>query len=149
MKGLISFVCGIIFAIGLGISGMTDPNKVLGFLTISPSWDPSLAMVMVGAIAVHASLYLLFRKREAPVLDENFSNPAATNITPQLIGGSLLFGVGWGMGGFCPGPAVVALVSLSTDVGVFLCAMFCGFFLVNLVRYATSFRNMDANIHTS
>ena len=119
---------------------MTDPQKVLGFLEISKSWDPSLALVMVGAIGVHAVFYLRTRKRTLSLLSEEFSHPATSKVTTPLVVGSLLFGVGWGMGGFCPGPAVVSSVSLHPKVGIFMIAMLFGFFSVNIVRYAFSFR---------
>ena len=143
MKSFVSFLSGLIFAIGLGISGMTDPQKVLGFLEISEKWDPSLAFVMVGAICVHALVYLRTKKRASPILDEQFSYPTTQTITSSLVVGSLLFGVGWGMAGLCPGPAVVSSVSLHPKVGIFMVAMLFGFFTVNITRYAFSFRSAN------
>ena len=140
MNAFLSLLCGFVFAIGLGISGMTDPNKVIGFLTLNKDWDPSLAFVMAGAIAIHGTTYFLFRKQKAPYFATSFSKPATNSITPQLIIGALLFGLGWGLGGFCPGPAIVSTTSLHPKVGVFVVSMVSGFFLVNVVAYMLSFR---------
>ncbi len=140
MNAFLSLLCGFIFAIGLGISGMTDPNKVIGFLTLNKDWDPSLAFVMAGAIAIHGTTYFLFRKKTEPFFASSFSKPTTNSITPQLIFGALLFGLGWGIGGFCPGPAVVSTVSLHPKVGVFVVSMLSGFFLVNIITYTLSFR---------
>ena len=140
MNAFLSLFCGFIFAIGLGISGMTDPNKVIGFLALTKDWDPSLAFVMIGAIAVHGSVYLFTRKRPAPLFATDFSTPSTQNITPKLIIGALLFGLGWGLGGFCPGPAVVSSVSLHPKIGVFVASMLAGFFMVNTITYMNSFR---------
>ena len=140
MNAILSLLCGFIFAVGLGISGMTDPNKVIGFLTLNKDWDPSLAFVMAGAIAIHGTTYFLFRKKTEPFFAASFSKPATNSITPKLIIGALLFGLGWGLGGFCPGPAVVSTVSLHPKVGVFVVSMLSGFFLVNVITYMLSFR---------
>ena len=142
MNAFLSLFCGFIFAIGLGISGMTDPNKVIGFLTLNKDWDPSLAFVMVGAIAVHGITYFVFRKRKKPLFTSSFSRPATSSVTPKLIVGALLFGLGWGIGGFCPGPAIVSTASLHPKVGVFVVSMVSGFFLVNIITYMFSFRNV-------
>lgn len=141
MNVLLSLFCGILFAIGLGVSGMTDPNKVLGFLQLTEKWDPSLAFVMMGAIAVHGSSYALFRKKNTPFFASSFDRPSSTSITPALIIGSLIFGLGWGLGGFCPGPAVVSSVSLHPKIIAFVVSMLCGFFLVNVTTYMLSFRS--------
>lgn len=144
MNAFLSLLCGILFAIGLGISGMTDPNKVLGFLELTQSWDPSLAFVMMGAIAVHGTTYALFRKRTTPFFSASFDKPTTNSITPALIIGSLLFGLGWGLGGFCPGPAVVSSVSLHPKIIAFVVSMLCGFFIVNMTTYMLSFRVQKA-----
>jgi uncharacterized membrane protein YedE/YeeE len=141
MNAFLSLFCGIVFAIGLGLSGMTDPAKVIGFLALTKNWDPSLAFVMIGAIAVHGTVYALFRKRSKPFFQDSFSQPQEVGITAKLIIGALLFGLGWGLSGFCPGPAVVSSVTLQPKVGVFVAAMLCGFFMVNLFSYMLSFRN--------
>lgn len=120
------YVSGLIFALGLGVSGMTDANKVLGFLDLAGGWDPSLAFVMVGAIAVHVMLRPLILGRGAPIFGESFSLPTRTDIDARLIGGAALFGLGWGLGGYCPGPAIVSGVTLDAEVMVFLGAMVLG-----------------------
>ena len=140
MNALLSLFCGFIFAVGLGISGMTDPNKVIGFLTLNKDWDPSLAFVMAGAIAIHGTTYFLFRKQKEPYFAPSFAKPETNNITTKLILGALMFGLGWGLGGFCPGPALVSTVSLHPKVGVFVVSMLTGFFLVNVMTYMLSFR---------
>ena len=128
-----AFVSGFIFAIGLGIGGMTQPAKVTAFLDISGNWDPSLAFVMGGAILVYAPLYRLIRRRQTPLFASAFSVPTRADIDPLLISGAALFGVGWGLGGFCPGPAVVSLASGHIAVITFVAAMLAGMYLFKLV----------------
>lgn len=128
MKPILTLLSGIIFALGLGISGMTLPQKVIGFLDVT-NWDPSLAFVMVGAIAVHFIAYQFQKKMEKPKLAEKFEIPTRTDISPQLIGGAVLFGAGWGLGGFCPGPALVSLTSLNATVFIFVGSMIVGMLL--------------------
>jgi uncharacterized membrane protein YedE/YeeE len=101
----------LLFALGLGFSGMTHPEKIIGFLDFAGRWDPILALVMIGAIASHASLYALIRRRRSPLFEATFAIPTRRDIDGRLVGGAALFGVGWGLGGLCPGPAIVALVS--------------------------------------
>ena len=141
MNTFLSFFCGLIFAIGLGLSGMTDPAKVLGVLEIGANWDPALAFVMVGAIAVHGTAYFVFRKKETPVFASAFERPATQIINAPLVVGALTFGAGWGLGGFCPGPAVVSSVSLQPKIGVFVVSMLTGWFVVNIVKYMMASRN--------
>jgi uncharacterized membrane protein YedE/YeeE len=105
---------------------MTQPAKVLAFLDVSGSWDPSLVFVMAGAIAVHFALSRWIRRRERPLLDVRFHLPTATGLDAKLVTGSALFGVGWGLGGFCPGPAIVALGSGAMVAIVFVAAMALG-----------------------
>ena len=130
-----AFISGLIFAIGLVLGGMTQPAKVIAFLDITGKWDPSLAFVMGGAILVYAPLYRLIRRRQAPFFASVFSMPTRLDIDPLLIGGSALFGVGWGLGGFCPGPAVVSLASGSPTVVIFVAAMLAGMYLFKLVDH--------------
>lgn len=120
------FVSGVVFALGLGISGMTRPEKIIAFLDVTGRWDPSLALVMVGAIASYSLLYRLVRRGDAPLFEESFSVPERREIDPKLVGGAALFGVGWGLGGFCPGPAIVALLSGAPVVFVFVGSMLSG-----------------------
>ena len=130
---LSAFVAGLIFAVGLAISGMTQPGKVTAFLDVFGNWDPSLAFVMLGAIAVYAVLYRLIRRRAAPVFAATFSVPTRNDLDVRLIGGAALFGIGWGLGGFCPGPAVTSLASGQLSVIVFVVAMLAGMLLFKLV----------------
>ena len=123
---LMWFVCGLLFAAGLGISGMTRPDKVTGFLTLNANWDASLAFVMIGAIAVHAVGTRVARGMKQPVLSESFGWPTRTDINIRLIAGATLFGVGWGLSGYCPGPAIVSLSSLSLKPIVFVLSMVVG-----------------------
>jgi uncharacterized protein len=130
-----AFISGVIFALGLGISGMTQPAKVTAFLDIAGNWDPSLAFVMVGAILVHAALYRLIRRRPTPLFASTFTVPTRTDIDARLVGGAALFGIGWGLGGFCPGPAVTSLASGNTAVVIFVISMLAGMYLFKLVEH--------------
>ena len=122
-------VAGVIFAIGLGLSGMTDANKVLNFLDISGDWDPSLAFVMVGAIGVHALLWRFIKRLDAPLFATEFSLPTLKTVQRPLVFGAGLFGIGWGLAGYCPGPALVSLVNFSSDALIFCAAMLIGIFV--------------------
>lgn len=106
---LSAFTCGLVFALGLVLGGMTQPSKVVGFLDFTGAWDPSLAMVMVGALATHAFLSRVVLARPRPLFSASFMVPTRTDIDARLLGGAAIFGVGWGLGGFCPGPALVSL----------------------------------------
>lgn len=134
MKRLvIAFASGLIFAIGLGISGMTDPNKVIGFLNVFGEWDPALAFVMGGAMVPNIFLFAKILKRDRPIFDTRFHLTERTAITPALVGGSALFGIGWGLSGYCPGPAVVASVAGGAGLLAFTAAMLGGAFLYRWV----------------
>ena len=132
MKGFISFTGGLIFALGLGISQMTLPEKVLGFLDITGNWDPSLAFVMIGAIGVHFIAYQLKNKMTKPKLADTFEVPTTQTIDARLIGGSILFGFGWGLGGFCPGPALVSTISGLPQVLLLTASMMAGFAIFSI-----------------
>ena len=108
-KIVAAFVAGFIFAIGLGISGMTDTTKVIGFLALNEDWNPVLMLVMGGGIAVHAFFYVFIIRRSKPLLDSHFHIPSIQYIDRRLLIGAVLFGVGWGLGGICPGPGLVSL----------------------------------------
>jgi uncharacterized membrane protein YedE/YeeE len=118
---------GALFAIGLAVSGMTDPAKVIGFLDVTGDWNPSLAFVMVGAIAVHALLFRLVSRRQAPLFDSAFHEPPTRQVDGKLVAGATLFGVGWGIAGFCPGPGLASLGSVPG--AVFVASMALGFLL--------------------
>lgn len=124
-----SFVVGLIFAIGLGVSGMTQPQKVVGFLDLFGSFDPSLIFVMAGAIIVHFITYRLIRKKDSPLLHTEWLVPTKKDITPALVIGSFLFGVGWALGGFCPGPALTSLASFESRPLIFVGSMLGGMLL--------------------
>jgi uncharacterized protein len=121
-----SFVAGLLFAAGLGIAGMTQPQKIISFLDITGRWDPSLMFVMGGALAVHLISYRLITRRKSPLFDNSFHIPNRTDIDFKLIGGSALFGIGWGLSGYCPGPAVVALTAPGTLIFAFFLSMLGG-----------------------
>ncbi|GAA0272290.1 YeeE/YedE family protein [Alteraurantiacibacter aestuarii] len=126
MKNLIGLVSGLIFGIGLTLSGMTDPSRVRGFLDLFGDWDPTLAFVMGGAILVMGPAWLIQRRMAQPLGDSAFHLPGTQNLDGKLIGGAALFGIGWGLGGLCPGPAVAALGTAPLAAGVFVIAMLAG-----------------------
>ncbi len=127
-QDLVSFVVGFIFALGLALAGMTQPQKIINFL--NPwSWDPSLIFVMIGAVGVHIIAYPLVRRRSTPLLDTKWHVPTRKDITSRLIIGSTLFGIGWGLGGFCPGPGVTSLASGDNRAFIFVGAMIAGMML--------------------
>lgn len=124
----VSFLVGLIFAIGLALSGMTQPQKIIDFL--NPwNWDPSLLFVMMGAVGVHALSYPLVRRRSSPLLDTQWHIPTRKDLTPRLIIGSMLFGIGWGLGGYCPGPGMASLTSGDVRSVAFVGAMIVGMLL--------------------
>ncbi len=123
---LSALAAGALFGVGLAISGMTLPAKVTGFLDVAGAWDASLAFVMAGAIAVHFVAQRLIRKRSAPLFDVKFHLPTRKDVDVKLILGAALFGVGWGLGGFCPGPGLVSAASGSPAALVFVVGMTLG-----------------------
>ena len=131
---------GFIFAMGLGISGMTQPQKVIGFLDLFGKWDPSLIFVMIGAIVVHAITFRVIRKKEAPWFSSEWHIPNRKDVTPALVGGSLIFGFGWGLAGYCPGPAVTSLASLDQRPVVFVSSMIVGMILFRFVDGKINFK---------
>jgi uncharacterized membrane protein YedE/YeeE len=123
---LVPFGLGALFALGLGISGMTDPRKVIAFLDVTGAWDPSLAFVMIGAIAVHFGFARWSLRAQKPIWAARFFLSELTRIDTPLVVGAAIFGLGWGAAGYCPGPAVVAAASGSPAAVVFLASMLCG-----------------------
>src|SRR6201986_3014841 len=123
-----SFLSGLIFGLGLLISGMTEPDKVLGFLDFFGAWDATLAFVMAGACIVAGAGFALARRRSAPLFAAKFSWPSRSDIDAPLVAGSALFGIGWGVSGICPGPALVNLAGLAAPMIVFVAAMALGMF---------------------
>jgi len=140
MSKIVSLFCGIIFGIGLVISEMINPDKVLGFLNPFDNWDPSLAFVMIGALIVFSPMYHLLKNKEKPIFTESFTHFNNKEINKNLIIGSSLFGSGWGLVGLCPGPAVASLALLNISSTVFVIAMFVGFYLVKLLDLRTQAR---------
>ena len=138
MRTILGFLSGLVFGLGLVISGMADPAKVLNFLDLAGTWDPSLAFVIAGATAPAFLGYRLVWRRAAPLLDARFDLPTNRRIDRPLILGAALFGIGWGIGGFCPGPAWTALPLMSPGALVFLPAMLAGLWL------GTRARSLDA-----
>jgi uncharacterized membrane protein YedE/YeeE len=126
MPVLTSFLVGLIFGTGLILSGMANPAKVLGFLDLAGRWDPSLAFVMAAAIAVATVGFALAKRRTTSLLGLNMTLPAARRIDGRLIGGSVIFGAGWGIAGFCPGPALVALGMGQVKAVIFVASMLAG-----------------------
>jgi uncharacterized membrane protein YedE/YeeE len=133
MKNAIAFIVGLIFALGLGISGMTQPHIVKGFLDLTGEWNPSLMGVMVGAIVVHAILFRFIRKRPSPILEPEFHLPVKQQIDTRLIVGAAIFGVGWGWGGICPGPGLTDLASGELAIVYFVVFMLMGMKVVQLM----------------
>jgi len=129
MKNIISLVVGLIFAIGLGISGMTQVHVVRGFLDVTGDWNMNLIGVMAGAIGVHALLFLMIKRRSSPLLDSKFHLPTKKDIDGKLLTGAALFGIGWGWAGICPGPGIVASVSGNHNILIFIASMLIGMFI--------------------
>jgi hypothetical protein len=135
MTNLIAAVCGLLFGIGLMVSQMVNPARVLGFLDLfNGRWDPTLAFVMGGALLVTLPGFALARRQAHPVCAEAFSNPGATAIDLPLVLGAAVFGVGWGLVGLCPGPALVNIVSLQPQAVLFAVAMLGGMYLFRVTR---------------
>ncbi|MDN6887954.1 YeeE/YedE family protein [Variovorax sp. CAN2819] len=134
MIALASLLAGLVFGLGLIVSGMANPAKVLGFLDLAGNWDPSLAFVMAGAIAVGSVAFLAARRRSTSLLGSPMRLPSAREIDRRLVLGSILFGVGWGIAGFCPGPGLVALGMGETKGLVFVLAMLAGMGIFELAE---------------
>ncbi|MGP8432706.1 DUF6691 family protein [Paraburkholderia fungorum] len=136
MALLSALLSGLLFSIGLMVSGMANPAKVLGFLDVAGRWDPSLAFVMAGAIAVGSIAFMLAKRRKKSLLGLPMQIPASTDVTRRLVLGSAVFGVGWGLAGFCPGPALVALGAGFPKAWGFVAAMLGGMILFELLGRA-------------
>ena len=126
MNTLAAFAAGLVFGLGLILSGMSDPSKVIGFLDVTRAWDPSLAFVMAGAILVGFFAFALSRARTEAFFGGAMHLPQRRDIDARLVGGSIVFGIGWGLAGFCPGPAVVSFGSGQDKAAVFVVAMLAG-----------------------
>lgn len=130
----VALASGTIFGAGLALGGMTDPARVRGFLDLFGAWDPTLAFVMGGAVIVMAMAWLVQRRMQRPVFAASFALPGRSDLTPRLIGGSALFGVGWAIAGLCPGPGFAALAIDAPSAAVFIAAMLAGMVLVRLAE---------------
>jgi uncharacterized protein len=136
-SALVSFISGVVFALGLGVGGMTQPSKVVGFLDFAGNWDPSLIFVMLGAIGVHSLFYHAFRSRLFPLVLPAISLPGRKEIEPRLIGGSVIFGLGWGLAGYCPGPALTSLSSGNVSAVIVSAGMLIGIVAFDIKRAAS------------
>ncbi|MBY0295117.1 MAG: YeeE/YedE family protein [Methylobacterium sp.] len=137
-KTVSAFTVGLLFGIGLLVSGMANPAKVLAFLDVTGRWDPSLAFVMAGAVAVSAAGYRVARRRGRPVLVPRLEIPTRRDLDPRLLVGAALFGVGWGLVGLCPGPALTILSVVPAPAATFVAAMAVGMLMFRLVPSSTS-----------
>lgn len=135
MARLAEWLVGVLFGMGLLLSGMTDPGKVLGFLDLAGSWDPSLMLVMIGAVVISAMAFMIARRRTRSVLGEVMRFPVAQQIDAPLVVGSVLFGVGWGLAGFCPGPALVSMAAGQPKALLFVSTMLVGMALFEFLQY--------------
>ncbi|WNW10295.1 DUF6691 family protein [Pseudomonas sp. DTU_2021_1001937_2_SI_NGA_ILE_001] len=134
MRALTGFIAGLLFGTGLLLAGMADPAKVLAFLDLAGAWDPSLALVMAGALAALIGPMTWIRRRGRPLLDGPLHLPERRGLDRRLMGGSLLFGVGWGLAGLCPGPALVLLPGGHWQAWLFMAALLAGMKLFDLVQ---------------
>jgi uncharacterized membrane protein YedE/YeeE len=131
-----AFAVGLLFGLGLLVSGMTDPAKVLAFLDVTGRWDPSLAFVMAGAVAVSATGYFVARRRGRPLLASRLEIPTRRDLDPRLIAGAAVFGLGWGLAGLCPGPALTLLTVAPAQAVTFVVAMVVGMLAFHLLPAA-------------
>jgi uncharacterized membrane protein YedE/YeeE len=134
MKNILAFISGSIFGLGLTISSMTNPDKVLGFLDLFNNWDPSLAFVMGGAIIITAPMLFVLTKNKNLILSKEIHLPTNKEIDKKLIIGSLIFGAGWGLVGLCPGPAISSLALLEVPSIIFVIFMFIGFYCSKFIK---------------
>ncbi|UYL09393.1 YeeE/YedE family protein [Bdellovibrio sp. SKB1291214] len=138
-----ALLVGFLFSIGLGISGMTQPQKVIAFLTWGPDWDPSLMFVMLGAVPIHAIVYFSIRNRKSPLFDKQFHLSQATEITKPLMVGSVIFGLGWGLAGYCPGPAVTSVGAGSMSAIIFTFSMLSGMLIYRIFERSKELRKKN------
>lgn len=133
MKTLMGYIAGLLFGLGLALAGMTDPARVLGFLDFFGAWDPTLMFVLGGAVVTTFIGYRQVFRRERPVMGETFQLPTRQDLDARLIGGAALFGVGWGLSGYCPGPAIASIAGLTAPLFAMLVAMVAGWFLARAI----------------
>lgn len=145
MQTLAALLAGLLFGIGLILSGMADPSKVIGFLDLTGNWDPSLAFVMAGAIMVGAIAFRFAGGRRTSLLGAPMHLPTSTIIDRRLVLGSLTFGIGWGLAGYCPGPALASVLAGSMKPVIFVIAMVAGMALFELIELLRHFRSRQAH----
>ena len=138
MRHLLTFLTGVVFGLGISISGMANPAKVLNFFDIAGTWDPSLAFVMGGALVVAFFGYRVVLARPKPVFEDVFQVPTGRQIDAKLVGGSALFGIGWGIAGFCPGGALPALGTLNAQVFLFVGSLIAGMLITRFIQSAAA-----------
>ncbi|MFX1762892.1 YeeE/YedE family protein [Paraburkholderia sp. A1RI-2L] len=148
-RNITAFASGLLFGLGLIVSGMANPAKVLAFLDLAGRWDPSLAFVMVGAIAIASIGFRLARARTTSVLGAPMQLPTARHLDPRLIGGALVFGAGWGLAGFCPGPALVSAASGQPRAWLFVAAMLAGMAIFAALERVAANRSQQRRQSTS
>lgn len=134
MKSIISFITGLLFALGLGYSGMTQTHVVKGFLDLFGDWNINLMGVMIGAIAIHSIFYHIIKKRKSPLLNSKFYLPLKNSIDKKLLAGAAVFGLGWGWAGICPGPGIVSLSSGDIRFVIFFISMLVGMIIFKLIE---------------
>jgi len=134
MHCIVALFAGLVFGLGLILSGMTDPENIQNFLDVSGNWDPALMFVMVGAIMLSAITFLWVKRRSHTILGEPLALPVNSTIDRRLVLGATLFGVGWGLAGFCPGPAVASLISQPQKAGLFVVSMIIGMLLFHALK---------------
>ena len=137
MRSLAAFVCGLVFGLGLLVSGMTDPRRVLGFLDVAGHWNPALAVVMAAALAVALPAFAVAKRRSRALLGGPTVLSGASRIDRRLLAGACVFGIGWGLAGLCPGPAIVLVLTLRKGAWVFVLAMLAGMAAFELWQRAT------------
>lgn len=126
LRNIVALLSGLLFAIGLSVGGMTDPKKIIGFLNLRGTWNPQLLFVMIGALLVHIPAYLYFKKRSHPILDSKKHIPTGKDISKELVMGAFIFGVGWALSGYCPGPGLVSAMDGNWSAVTFVIAMTVG-----------------------
>lgn len=133
MKTIMGYIAGLLFGLGLALAGMTDPARVLGFLDLFGAWDPTLMFVLGGAVVTTFIGYRAVFRREQPVFGETFQLPTRQDLDTRLVGGAALFGIGWGLSGYCPGPAIASIAGLTAPLVAMLIAMVAGWFLARAI----------------
>jgi len=138
MNVVIGLIVGVVFGVGLALSGMTDTNKAIGFLDLFGDWDITLMFVIGGGLLVTVPVYQLYKSKARPLFDSQFHLPGTSLIDSRLLGGAVLFGIGWGLYGYCPGPAISSMAYGNTDTYLFVAAMAIGMVVANFIPTRSS-----------